>query len=303
MSDYIDNDEPQWPWGFFNTEYKEWVEHNRAANTAESQGSAIRKWISEYLDVRLKLDEIKPEDVSKYINANDGVGLSQRKFRLAAVSSFLSLAKARGYCKGNVAEKLRVNMKKLTTKQKEKKLKVPFTFSQFAYIQQYTKDMSHRGNNRFWHYATTLSYWTGLRLIDCASLEWEDVMAVDDHLVVWTAKAGDKNHARVALPLKHELLGSGQLINIFNGLLDLYDPECPHIWPKQEEMMNNVKKRSLLPQEYIRMLRRHKYMDLSFHCLRHSFVTRLRKNKVSLEDIGKLVAHNSTGTTEIYDHA
>ena len=68
MSDYIDNDEPQWPWGFFNTEYKEGVEHNRAANTAESQGSAIRKWISEYLDVRLKLDEIKPEDVSKYIN-------------------------------------------------------------------------------------------------------------------------------------------------------------------------------------------------------------------------------------------
>tara|TARA_R100000005_G_C4986047_1_gene194383 strand:- start:969 stop:1889 length:921 start_codon:yes stop_codon:yes gene_type:complete len=306
MTDKIDNDDPYYPWGFYNTEYITWANANRAPNTVASQGSAIKKWITEYLDVDDKLDDIKPEDVSNYINADDGVSLSQRKFRLASVSSFLSLAKARGFCKGNVADKLRVNMKKLSTKQKEKKIKIPFTRKEFKYAQQYLEDMSHRGNNRFWHYATTLSYWTGLRLIDCASMEWNAVMTVPDHLVVWTAKAGDRQHARVALPLSHECLGSGVLADLFNGLLDLYDPEGPDdqlIWPEKEWMMNNVKKRSLLPQEYIRLLKRIGIHDKSFHCLRHSFVTRLRKEGLSLEEIGKLVAHTSEGTTETYDHA
>ena len=250
------------------------------------------------------MDDIKPEDVSEYINADDGVSLSQRKFRLASISSFLSLAKERGYCKGNVAAKLRVNMKNLTTKQKEKRIKLPFRRSEYKLINKVleeTKPQTDR--NVFWRYATTLSYWTGLRLIDCASMEWDAVMTVPDHLVVWTAKAGDKHHARVALPMNHELLGSGVLAELFNSLVDRFDPSTPYIWPTEQEMMNNTRKRSLLPQEYIRKLRKVGIHNKSFHCLRHSFVTRLRKEGVSLEEIGKLVAHTSEGTTEVYNHA
>lgn len=291
-------------WTFYKTVYLPWAEANRAPNTVASQSSAIYKWLHHYIDVSATMDDIKPEDVSEYINADDGVSLSQRKFRLASLSSFLSLAKERGYCKGNVAAKLRVNMKNLTTKQKEKRVKLPFGRSEYKLLVD-KKGGFYIGGQRdvFWRYATMLSYWTGLRLIDCASMEWDAVMTVPDHLVVWTAKAGDKHHARVALPMNHELLGSGRLAELFNSLVDHFDPSTPYIWPKEQEMMNNVKKRSLLPQEYIRKLRRLGIKDKSFHCLRHSFVTRLRKEKVSLEDIGKLVAHTSTGTTEVYDHA
>jgi len=295
--------EPEWPWGFYNTEYLKWANENRAPNTVASQGSAIHKWLYEYIDIGWKLEDIKPEAVSEYINADDGVSLSQRKFRLASVSSFLSLAKARGYCKGNVAEKLRVNMKKLTTAQKEKKIKKPFTRGEYKMLKESFGLIGSPQHNPFWHYATVLSYWTGLRLIDCASMDWDSVMTVPDHLVVWTAKAGDKHHARVALPLKHELLGSGVLIDLFNDCLDQFDPDEEHIWPEQSWKMNQPNKRSLLPQDYIRRLRRMGIKDKSFHCLRHSFVTRLRKEGASLEEIGTLVAHTSTGTTEVYDHA
>jgi integrase len=291
MGDKIDNDDPYWPWGFYNAEYMPWAKENRAANTVESQSSAIRMWISEHLDVRLKLAGIKSSDVSKYINSSDNVGLSQRKFRLASVSSFLSLAKSRGYCKGNVAEKLRV-----------KKLKIPFSEDEYLQVKERFGLMKQGDYSPFWHYASCLSYWTGLRLIDCASMDWDSVMIVPDNLVVWTAKAGDGQHARVALPMKHELLGGGMLIDLFNEQLDRFDASSPFIWPREQEMMNNVKKRSLLPQEFIRKMRKFKINNKSFHCLRHSCVTRWRKAGMTLEQIGTLVAHTSTGTTEVYNH-
>ena len=286
------------PWKFLTTEYTHWALENRAANTVASQSSALNKWVEEYLPKTVTLPKVTPEMVSKYINADDGVSLGQRKFRLASINSFLSLAKERGHCKGNVAAKLRVNMQNLTLKQKEPKKKIPFTEGQIESILCCGGRCSPK-HEAFFKFATTLSYFTGLRLSDCASLEWDSIISVPKHLVVWTAKAGDKKHARVALPMEHELLGGGELIELFNKL-EMTD--TTYVWPEHRKLITTPATRSYLPQYYIRMLRRLGMKGMSFHCLRHSFVSRLAKAGVTLEDIGKMVAHTSTGTTEIYNH-
>ena len=297
------------PWKFLTCEYTHWALENRAANTVASQNSAINMGIEKYLPKKsIDLNDVTPEMVSCYINAEDGVGLGQRRFRLSAVNSFLSLAKDRGHCKGNVAAKLRVNMKNLTLKQKEPKKKKPFSLEEYKLTCQGI-DVLHKAPVpptylEFFKFATTLSYYTGLRLSDCASLEWDSIVSVPNHLVVWTAKAGDKQHARVALPVDHDMLGGGELVKLFNGLDFGDDPD--YVWPEERRLISTPSTRSYLPQYYKRMLKKIPTINgrvLSFHCLRHSFVTRLKAAGVGLEDIGKLVAHTSTGTTEIYNHA
>lgn len=291
------------PWRFLVTEYTPWALENRAANTVASQSSAINKWINEYLPKvkgrDVTLPGVTSEMVSKYINADDGVSLGQRRFRLASIASFLSLAKERGRCEGNVASKLRVKMSNLTLKQKEPKRKEPFSGEEFFAVLNGMAGRCSPKYEPFFKFAHTLSYYTGLRLSDCASLEWDSIISIPKHLVVWTAKAGDKQHARVALPMEHKLLGGGILVDLFN---ELEMKGLTYVWPKERELITTPCTRSYLPQYYIRMLRRMKLHHLSFHCLRHSFVSRLSKAGIKLEDIGKMVAHTSTGTTEIYNH-
>ena len=104
--------------------WKDWAKENRAENTAYSQGAILKQWINT-LPKNQQLEKLTSNEVQDFINREDGVSLSQRRFRLASINSLLSLMKARGHCKGNVAAKLRVNMKRLTHKQKEKRVKNP----------------------------------------------------------------------------------------------------------------------------------------------------------------------------------
>lgn len=274
-----------------------WAEENRAANTVASQGSAIKSWLKT-LPKALKVDAITSNHVSKFINRDDGVSLSQRRFRLSAINSYTILAKERGFAKGNPASRLRVDMKKLTHRQKEKKVKHPITKDEYDNIIEHAWRKGGR-HSRFFKAATAISYWTGLRMSDCATLEWDALTSEPDHIVVWTAKAGDKQHARVALPLSDPLIGGGDLTDILNELTDGWN-DMTYVFPVERNLMTTVSKRSHLPQYYIRMLKGLSIHGKSFHCLRHSFVTRLSEAGKKLEDIGKLVAHKDTATTEEY---
>tara|TARA_R110000824_G_scaffold75947_4_gene192586 strand:- start:599 stop:1378 length:780 start_codon:yes stop_codon:yes gene_type:complete len=259
----------------------------------------------------MKVDSLTSSHVSEFINRDDGVSLSQRRFRLSAINSYTSLAKALGEAKGNVSYKLRVNMKKLSHKQKERKHKEPFTRDEYDSIMvncwrvpKFSFGNKYIENRAFFKTATALSYWTGLRLCDCASLEWDAVITEPDHLVVWTKKAGDSEHARVALPLENPLVGSGELREVLNEL-PFESPQ--YVFPHHHKIITTIRTRSYLPQAYRRFLKQKDMFGESFsktfHCLRHSFVTRMSEAGVGIEDIGKLVAHADTTTTDIYNHA
>ena len=147
-----------------------WAEENRAANTVASQGSAIKSWLKT-LPKALKVDAITSNHVSKFINRDDGVSLSQRRFRLSAINSYTILAKERGFAKGNPASRLRVDMKKLTHRQKEKKVKHPVTKDEYDNIIEHAWRKGGR-HSRFFKAATAISYWTGFRTrshrgVDC----------------------------------------------------------------------------------------------------------------------------------------
>ena len=168
---------------------------------------------------------------------------------------------------------------------------------------RYVMEKANGRHADFFKAATCISYCTGLRLCDVANLEWDALISEPKHIVVWTAKAGDRQHARVALPLNNPLIGEAiegsPLQDVFNSL-EMHDPQ--YVFPDERDLMNNVKTRSHLPQYYIRLLKRLGIKGYSFHCLRHAFVTRLSKANMTLEEIGKLVAHNDETTTGGYVH-
>lgn len=67
-------------------------------------------------------------------------------------------------------------------------------------------------------------------------------------------------------------------------------------------LLHDPEKRAKLSVHAGRIFARAGVEGKSFHCLRHSFVTRLSKSGKSLEEIGKIVGHSSTETTKGYAH-
>ena len=296
--------------GMYN-EWLDWARQNRAANTVESQRSAIRGFMASLSPGgrgNPDMMDINSANVMNFVNCKTGrsVSLGQRKFRLNAVKGFLGLAKEYGYVKRNHAAKLRVDMTKLSHKQKEKRVKRVLDKNEYKCIINHghkaTAGLS--GGADFFTAATAISYWTGLRLLDIATLEWDVFMSEPNHIVVWTAKAGDNYHARVALPLSDPLIGSNALLEVINGL----PFNCPtYVFPEANAIAKK-KSRATLPQYYKRWVNnkhgagRFLHAPISFHCLRHSFVTRLAEAGKTLEEIGKLVAHSDESTTKGYVH-
>jgi integrase len=298
--------------GMYN-EWLDWAKQNRAANTVESQRSAIRGFIKSLTPGgrgNPDMMDIKSADVMNFVNCKTGrsVSLGQRKFRLNAIKGFLGLAKEYGHVKRNHAAKLRVDMTKLSHKQKEKRVKRVLDEDEYKCIMMHghgsTGGVFHRQAPTFFTAATAISYWTGLRLMDIATLEWDVFMSEPGHIVVWTAKAGDNYHARVALPMSDPLIGSGALTDVLNAL----PFNCPtYVFPAANAIAKK-KSRATLPQYYKRWVNnRHGAGNflrtpISFHCLRHTFVTRLADAGKTLGEIGKLVAHTDESTTKGYVH-
>jgi integrase len=63
-----------------------------------------------------------------------------------------------------------------------------------------------------------------------------------------------------------------------------------------------VNRQSLLSLQFSRLCERHGVDGKSFHCLRHTFVTELRRQGKSFADIAELVGHSSIEMTKGYAH-
>lgn len=75
-----------------------------------------------------------------------------------------------------------------------------------------------------------------------------------------------------------------------------------YVFPAQCEIDKDVSRRATLSVYYGRMLARIGITGKSFHCLRHSFVSRCHEAGKTLEQIAVWVGHSSEETTKIYDH-
>ena len=268
-------------------EWKSWRHISGAAeNTVYAQSKYVEKFIRSMK--RKSIDNIKPEMVHEFVNADDGKSFNTKSFALSALRAFYTFAKGMGYCQINPAEIVKVNRRKLSHKQREGREVIPFTAEEVKQI------LSVR-SPRFLRIATAISWYTGLRIVDICKLEWDSIS--DTHIIVWT----DKRDKRVALPLDHIALGGGALKPFLDEIEKTDDRFC---FPVEKAKIESPHSRSRTSDNFTRLIKKYGIWQKgkSFHSLRHSFVTRLADMGMSLKDIGVLVGHSNEKTTEGYSH-
>lgn len=275
---------------------KEYLMHmkkaSRSLSTINSGSAIFDQFIRDYKSGRVGINKVSDDDLFDFLNRDDGTSLANRKLRRTFFKGLFDYCVAKGYAPRNPVGAIGIDKSLLKHKQKEPKEKKPITIHEYRAIMQYA--------DPFQEAITALSFWTGLRLSDCCSLEWASLSK--DKMVIWTIKR-DK---RVEIPVGHELFGGRELPYILSKIevTDKY-----YCFPEMHREAQDQKLRSKRSTYYKRLLEKvseyeglPELADKSFHCLRHSFVTRLKRAGKTLEEIGKIVGHGDTKTTEGYVH-
>jgi len=273
-------------------EWCEWRKMMKAPNTIQSQAYIVAKFLNTFGLGNKLINRVDETQIDAFVNAEDAGSAATRASRLAAVRSYFAYASAKSYLFGSPAKLVEVNHRILTHDQKEAKVRMPFT------EEEYRKVVA--GTEGFFRYATALSYWSGLRLSDCANLEWGSLRGTE--IVSWTRK----RNARVALPLDDPLIGGGELDLIILEMVSAIPKRgqtARLLFPQEAAFINNPITNGRLSTYYGRILDRLGIKGKTFHCLRHSFATRLAKAGKTEQEIGRLIGHSDVETTKGYIHS
>lgn len=262
-------------------EWLEWMDVSTAKRTADNSRIVVNEWAGKGKLWSKPINSIKQKQVHKFINREGDDKGTTRRVELSAIRSFFKFCCIKGFCQIDQSQLVRVDMDSLSHKQKEKKKIGVFNDSQIKLILNNTEG--------FWHIATAIGRYTGLRLGDVAQLEW-DCFNEKNRITVWT----DKRDKRVSLPLKPAALANA---------LDQIDPVSKkYCFPEQRITVLDVKKRSKLSVQFKRILDGLEIPGLSFHCLRHTYATVCKNKGIPMPHISESLGHSSVVTTETYIH-
>jgi len=268
-------------------EYKKHMEFSATSqNSIYTMTSIYEQFGKAYKCIDKPIASISEKDIYDYLNKNDGTSLSMRALRKSTMSQLWNFAQIKMYVMTNPLMFLKIDNSKLTHKQKTPKERDIFLKKE---VDKIIKNAPY-----FFRQATAISYWTGLRLADIASLEWDSIRN-RKKMVVWTIKR-DK---LVSIDTTSQYFGSGIIQQVLSEI-DVEDKV--YCFPEWHDIITNPKTRSKPSVYFKRLCERLDIYGRSFHCLRHSCITRLDKAGLSLEDIGKAVGHSNTKTTEGYVH-
>lgn len=270
-------------------EWKTWRSMSAEPNTVRNHETYIRQLITIEKADNAPVTKLDFAALDRFVNTKDDVKVATRDQRLAAVRSYFEFLSAVGYCVGNPARLVRVRLNRLTHEQKEPTARVPYTKEEFKKVLAAAEG--------FWKFATALGYWTGMRLTDIACLEWASFN--EKEIIVWTRK----RESRIAIPLDDELIGGGELVPLLMGMLMDLPQRGQYCFPEQRAIALDPVKRAKLSVQFGRLVASVD-VEKSFHCLRHSFATRMDKAGKSIEEIGRLLGHSAsnTATTKGYVH-
>ena len=141
---------------------------------------------------------------------------------------------------------------------------------------------------------------TGLRLVDCAMLKWENINFDSGFIRVKTIKTG----ANVSIPLLGELreeLESRKSSMSANGYVMPSMANSYATSPKSAtDAMTKVFKKSGIGETFKPSKTARGRPRKSFHSLRTTFVTRCAKADISLEIVKSIVGHSSVSMTNHY---
>lgn len=263
-------------------EWVTWRKVGKAPNTVRTQELIVADMLKRLNAGRWPVGKLTYEHLDSYVNNKDECGLSNRRVRISAIRSFFTLLTARAWYVGDPSKMLGVRVNDLSHEQKETIVRQPFTAAEFELIRA-----SVTG---FWRHWVALAYWAGLRMSDCAALEWASLTA--DTITVWTRKG----KRRIALPFDDAIIGSGALRFTVFELMEL-GGKSAYVFPAEREVSLDPARRSRHSVYFGRVLERLGITGKSFHSLRYSFATRLFAAGKTIEAIGKAMGHSPKSTS------
>lgn len=259
--------------------WEEWmISVGRSPATVANSVVYVRAWVRDQ-----KLEGSRPSNVAEnvigtWINRQSPAKAGTRSVALSALRTFFRFCSAKGYCVGNPAELVEVNYRTLSQSQKEKKTRVTFTDEEVALLLAQP--------DPFWRAAVAISRWTGLRLGDCATMEWSAVSK--NKFVLFTRKTSK----RIEIPFYHPTL-----VRIVETIHRI-DPQ--YLFPEQRAICIDPKRRPLLSWRFSALCKRLGIEGKSFHALRHSFAQDRYDRGQTMEGISRALTHSNESTTSIY---
>jgi len=163
--------------------------------------------------------------------------------------------------------------------------------------------------NDFWRYMVMAGFYTGLRLGDLVTMKWGSIDFVENVIRVTTIKTGRPAQIPIAVPLR--------------ALLEKIRPSRTvkpgdYLWPDQADLYHRQRARTFSNEFYDEILtpaglataRTHKAKKdgekrengVSFHCLRHTFVSFLKITGSNNAVAKELVGHSSDAINDVYSH-
>jgi len=187
----------------------------------------------------------------------------------------------------NLASLVKVNIRLMTHEQRETVERLPLSDEAMHKLLK-LPDLP-----AFWDAAIRIGIETGLRLSDICQLEAACLGKSEsgcDVLNVWT----DKRDKRVSVPI------CATTANLIRSMAS-----TGFLFPEQREQVLDVRRRAGLSTAFTHLLKKaHVWKPhVSFHSIRHAYVTKLVLDGMAMELVAERVGHSSTKTTDGYNHA
>jgi integrase len=168
----------------------------------------------------------------------------------------------------------------------------------------------------FWRYMILAGFFTGQRMGDLITLPWASVDFAQNQIRLTARKTG----RAIVIPLRNEL---GTLLKGLKRKVGSVKPSDP-IWPEQSRLYeqqgskafsNRFYEEILLPAGLVVKRTHHAkptngktqtahrmVNEVSFHCLRHTFVSLLKITGASQSTAKELAGHGSDDISDLYTH-
>lgn len=265
----------------------------------ESSGSKSPKTVTNYRDVvnafisygsmeRRSVASLDSTMINNWINRKDwGAKRTTRFSAMAAIRKWCEWMNFSGMIDGSVGRLCAVNVNALPQAQKETRHHRAITPDEYGAL----LCILDQARTPFYGIAARLSWETGLRLSDVATLEWESWewnTRGDSFLIVWTRKRS----RRVKIPLTE-------------GLCEIYDmiPEVVgdsrFCFPDEAQVALDPDNKKL-NVFFGRAFKKADIKDGTFHGLRASFAQRMRQEGRNDNWIKDILGHSNMETTRGY---
>jgi integrase len=275
-------------------EWERWLSStSESGNTANNMASYGYAWMYHQKLRSVGVDEISEDHVDDWVNAEDGVKLNTRKFRLSVARSILKFCCIKKYIDVNVAALVRVKQKPLSLEQKANRSKRVFTDEEYEMVKaKLIEKIDAFGVGalktkqelwlRFWYSAIVIGRRTGMRLADVCNLERA---AINDGKI---RTCTDKKNTWVEHVIDDEILTALTIVRHNNSKM---------IYPLQSEIASDPSRRCQLSNRFRAVMKMCGITDHFFHELRATKATEVDK---AGGDVAETLGHSSNESAAPY---